>query len=177
MSMLKFVHHPLKLLINPRLFIYRHQSQKTLDLLNKKVPIETEHNDELENIPCENSIEWNKKLKFYRMRGEEKKSLKLFEIGLRKYQFQPDYITYISMIEICKDIKDVDSGRYIHRYIWNSSVRDNSRIQTLLMVYLLIIIEVYKSFYFHLGNVYEMWRYGQCSRSIRFIKTSNSGRI
>ncbi|CAF3825693.1 unnamed protein product [Adineta steineri] len=133
MSILKLVHHPLKNLINPRLFIYRHQSQKILDLINKKAPIELETNDELENLPCENTIEWNKKLKFYRIRGEEKKALKLFEIGLRKHQFQPDYITYISMLEICKDIKDTDNGRYIHRRIWNSPVRDNSRIQTLLM--------------------------------------------
>jgi len=160
--MLKIVHYPLKILVNPRLFIYRHQSQKTLDLLNKTAPIEIEHNDELENIPCENTIEWNKKLKFYRMHGEEKKALKLFEIGLRKYQFQPDYITYISMIEICKDIKDVDSGRYIHRRIWNSSVRDNSRLQNLLMVYLFIDFNLRKtiSLFFHSGNVYEMWRYG-----------------
>ncbi len=134
MSMLNFVRYPLKNLIISRIFIYRHQSQKTFDLLNKKTPIEIETNDELENLTCENTIEWNKKLKSYRIRGEEKKALKLFEIGLRKYQFQPDYITYISMIEICKDIKDVDNGRYIHRLISNSQVRDNSRIQTLLMV-------------------------------------------
>jgi len=37
------------------------------------------------------------------------------------------------MIELCKDIKDVDNGRYIHRLISNSHVRDNSRIQILLM--------------------------------------------
>jgi hypothetical protein len=135
MSILNFVRHPLKILIDSRIIIYRYQSQKTLDLLNKKTPIELETNDELENLPCDNTIEWNKKLKFYRMRGDEKKALKLFEIGLRKHQFQPDYITYISMIEICKDIKDIDNGRYIHRLILNSpAVRDNSRIQTLLMV-------------------------------------------
>jgi hypothetical protein len=129
--MLKFVRHPFKILFNPS---SRYQSQKILDLLNKKTPIELETNDELENLPCDNTIEWNKKLKFYRMRGEEKNALKLFEIGLRKYQFQPDYITYISMIELCKDIKDVNNGRYIHRLISNSPVRDNSRIQNLLLV-------------------------------------------
>jgi len=132
--MLNFVRHPFKILFNPSIFILRYQSQKILDLLNKKTPIELETNDELENLPCNNTIEWNKKLKFYRMRGEEKNALKLFEIGLRKYQFQPDYITYISMIELCKDIKDVNNGRYIHRLISNSSIRDNSRIQNLLLV-------------------------------------------
>lgn len=128
MSILKFVHHRLNLVI------CRYQSQKFFDLLNRKTPIECESNDELENLPCENPIEWNKKLKSYRIHGEGKKALKLFEIGLRKHQFQPDYITYISMLELCKDIKDVQSGRYIHRHIINTPVRDNSRIQTLLMV-------------------------------------------
>lgn len=127
--MLKFVpHHRLNL------FICRYQSQKFLDLLNRKTSIETESNDELENLPCDNPIDWNKKLKSYRIQGEGKKALKLFEIGLRKHQFQPDYITYISMLELCKDIKDVQSGRYIHRHIITTPVRDNSRIQTLLMV-------------------------------------------
>lgn len=134
MSILNSLRYPLKNLFHPRLFIYRYQSQKILDLLNKKTPIELETNDELENLPCDSTIEWNKKLKFYRMRGDEKKALKLFEIGVRKYQFQPDYITYISMIEICKDIKDIDNGRYIHRLVLKSSGRENSRIQTLLMV-------------------------------------------
>jgi hypothetical protein len=134
MSMLNFVRHPL------RIFIYRYQSQKILDLLNKKAPVENETNDELEKLTCENTIEWNKKLKFYRMRNEEKNALKLFEIGLRKHQFQPDYITYISMIEVCKDIKDIDNGRYLHRLVHNSHVRDNSRIQTLLMVRLFSIL-------------------------------------
>ncbi|CAF0935814.1 unnamed protein product [Rotaria sordida] len=133
MSMLNFLHRPLKILIDPRLFICRYQSQRLLDLLNKKAAIEVEHNDELEKLPLQNTIEWNKKIKFYRMRNEEKNALKLFEIGIRKYEFQPDYITYISILEICKDIKDIDSGHYIHRLINKSSVRDNSRIQSLLM--------------------------------------------
>lgn len=132
--MLNFVRHPLKILMHSRLFIYRQQSQNIVDLLSKKTPIEIESNDELENLPCENTIEWNKKLKSYRIRGEGKKALKFFEIGLRKHQFQPDYITYISMLELCKDIKDVDNGRYIHRQILNTEVRDNTRIQSLLMV-------------------------------------------
>lgn len=134
MSMLNLLHRPLKNLIHPRLFIYRHQSQKLLGLLDKKAAIEVENNEELEKLPCENTIDWNKQLKAYRMRGEERNALKFFEIGIRKYQFQPDYITYISMLEICKDIKDVDSGHYIHRLINKSPVRENSRIQTLLMV-------------------------------------------
>lgn len=134
MSILNFVRQPFKILVNPGIFNCRYQSQKALDLLNKKAPIEIEPNDDLENLPCGNTIEWNKKLKAYRMRGEEKKALKLFEIGLRKHRFQPDYITYISMLELCKDIKDVDNGRYIHRHILTTPVRDNTRIQSLLMV-------------------------------------------
>ena len=134
MSMINFVRHPLKNFIQSRVFIYRQQSQKVFDLLNKKVPIEIEPNDELENLPCPNTIEWNKMLKAYRIRGDGKKALKFFEIGLRKHQFQPDYITYISMLELCKDIKDVESGRYIHRYISNTDVKNNTRIQGLLMV-------------------------------------------
>lgn len=134
MSLLNSFYRPLRNLIDPRLFICRYQSQRLLDLLNKKASIENEANDELESLPLENTIEWNKKLKHYRMRGEQKKALKLFEIGVRKHQFQPDYITYISMLEICKDIKDVDSGHYIHRVINQTNVRDNSRIQNILMV-------------------------------------------
>ncbi|CAF3015252.1 unnamed protein product [Rotaria socialis] len=133
MSVLNFLNRPLKVLIDSRLFICRYQSQRLLDLLNKKAAIENEYNDELETLPLGNTIEWNKKLKSYRMRNQEKNALKLFEVGIRKHQFQPDYITYISMLEICKDIKDVDSGQYIHRIINKSSVRDNSRLQLVLM--------------------------------------------
>ena len=117
-----------------RLIIYRCQSQTILDLLNKKTPIELTNDDELENSPIENTIEWNKKLKFYRLRGEAKKALKTFEIGVRKYQYQPDYITYVSMIELCKEEKDLDNGRYVHRIVENSSVKTNSRLQFLLLV-------------------------------------------
>ncbi|CAF4243967.1 unnamed protein product [Rotaria magnacalcarata] len=133
MSVLNFLNRPLKVLIDSRLFICRYQSQRLLDLLNKKAVIENENNDELETLPLGNTIEWNKKLKAYRMQSQEKNALKLFEVGIRKHQFQPDYITYISMLEICKDIKDVDSGKYIHRIINKSSVRDNSRLQIVLM--------------------------------------------
>ena len=134
MSLIKYLRRPLNVLTDSRRMTYRCQSQQMLELLNKKAPIENESNDELENLPIENTIEWNKKLKFYRMRGEERKALKLFEIGLRKYRYQPDYITYVSMIEACKDIKDVDNGRYVHRLVHHSSVKENSRLQSLLMV-------------------------------------------
>ena len=132
--MIKFVRQPLKSIGDFRLFITRFQSHKTLQLLQSKAPIENETDGELENLPIESTIEWNKKLKFFRMRGESKRALKLFEIGIRKYQYQPDYITYVSMIEMCKDIKDLDNGRYIHRQIYQSPVNSNSRIQSLLMV-------------------------------------------
>lgn len=129
--MLRFVHHHHHRL---NLFIYRSQSQKFFDVLNRKTPIEIQSDEQLENLPCENPVEWNKKLKSYRMQGQGQKALKLFEIGLRKHRFQPDYITYISMLELCKEINDVDNGRYIHRQILNTPIRDNTRIQTLLMV-------------------------------------------
>lgn len=135
MSLWNFVRHPLKSVLTPRLLLLcRHQSQTIAELLDRKAPVEVQPNDELENLPCADTIEWNKKLKAYRMRGEGPKALKLFEVGVRKHRFQPDYITYISMLELCKEIKDVDNGRYVHRHIWNSPVRDNSRIQSLLMV-------------------------------------------
>ena len=127
--MLRFVHHR-----RLNLFICRSQSQKFFDVLNRKTPIEIQSDEQLENLPCENAVEWNKKLKSYRMQGQGQQALKLFEIGLRKHRFQPDYITYISMLELCKDISDVDNGRYIHRQILNTPIRDNTRIQTLLMV-------------------------------------------
>ena len=38
------------------------------------------------------------------------------------------------MIEMCKEIKDLDNGRYVHRQVHRSSVNENSRIQNLLMV-------------------------------------------
>ena len=134
MSMVNVLRRPLRLLMNSRLLLHRHQSQQMLDTLNEKKTLERESNDQLESVPLENTIDWNKKLKFHRMRGEEKIALKLFEIGVRKYQYQPDFITYVSMLEICKDIKDLDSGRYVHRLILKSSVRDNSRVHSLLMV-------------------------------------------
>lgn len=132
--MIKVVRQPLKFLSNFQMFIIRCQSQKTLALLNSKSPIELDVDDELEKLQIENTIDWNKKLKFYRMRGESKRALKLLEIGIRKYQFQPDYITYVSMIELCKEIKDLENGRYVHRQVYHSSVNGNSRIQNLLMV-------------------------------------------
>ena len=134
MSMVNVLRRPLRILMNSSLSIHRYQSQQMLDTLNATKTLELESNDQLESVPLENTIDWNKKLKFHRMRGEEKTALKLFEIGVRKYQYQPDFITYVSMLEICKDIKDLDSGRYVHRLILNSSVRDNSRVHTLLMV-------------------------------------------
>ena len=127
MSMLKVVRPALK-------FFVRCQSQKTLDLLQNKAPIELTADAELENLPVENTIEWNKKLKSFRVRGDSQRALKLFEIGIRKHRYQPDYITYVSMIEMCKEVKDLENGRYVHRQICQSPVNSNSRIQSLLMV-------------------------------------------
>lgn len=127
MSMLKVVRPPLQ-------FFVRCQSQKTLDLLQSQAPIELAADAELENLPVENTIEWNKKLKSYRMRGDSQRALKLFEVGIRKHRYQPDYITYVSMIEMCKEVKDLENGRYVHRQIYQSPVNTNSRIQSLLMV-------------------------------------------
>lgn len=124
----------LKVSLQTRLIIQRYQSQAMSERLNRKAPVEAEQNDNLEKEAIENTIEWNKKLKFHRLRGEPNTSLKIFEIGIRKYQYQPDYITFVSMLEICKEIKDVDNGRYIHRIIETSPMKSNSRIQYLLMV-------------------------------------------
>jgi hypothetical protein len=126
MSILNCLRHSFKVLTDSRRMIYRCQSQQLLDLLNRKA---------LELSPIANTIEWNKKLKYYRIRAEGQKALKLFEIGVRKYQFQPDYITYVSLIEMCKEIKDLENGRYVHRLVHGSSVKENSRIQGALMVH------------------------------------------
>ena len=76
--------HPLKFFFDPRRFIYRFQSQNFWDRLNQKSPIESDIDHQLESLPIDNTIEWNKKLKSFRVRGDTKKALQLFEIGIRK---------------------------------------------------------------------------------------------
>ena len=165
--MIKFV-RPLSKTFSsyPRLFVRRNQTHKFVNLFNRKTPIENELHDELENPPRQNTIEWNKKMKFYRMSNQEQKALKLFEIGIRKHQFQPDYITYISLLELCKDTKDVDNGRYLHRIIANSSIKDNTRIQNLLFVNEIEIETSVDFLFFFSGNVYDRWRFGKCKRNV-----------
>ena len=71
---------------------------------SKKTSIENEINDELENLPCDNAIEWNKKLKYYRLNNQEKKALKLFEIGSFVY-VHFDYGTLIGKLVSCDIIR------------------------------------------------------------------------
>lgn len=87
------------------------------------------------------TIQWNKTLRSHQTNGKHDQALKLFELGIDKKSFQPNSVTFLTMIEVCRDMKCLKSLKFIERLI-NQSKNDpsdheeiyqNSRVRSLLM--------------------------------------------
>lgn len=84
-----------------------------------------------------NTIQWNKMIKNYQLNGNYQQALKLFQVGLEKQTFQPDANTYLTLLDICKQLKSLSTLRTIHQLIDSSKqypdISKNSHIRSLLM--------------------------------------------
>lgn len=90
--------------------------------------------------PPPNTIQWNKMIKNHQANGNYQQALKLFQVGIDKQTFQPDSVTYLTVIDICKQSKALPTLRTIHQLIDSSKTRPNhedvsknARIRSLLM--------------------------------------------
>lgn len=84
-----------------------------------------------------NTIQWNKMIKNYQISGNYQQALKLFQVGIEKQTFQPDSNTYLTLLDICKQLKSLPTLRTIHQLIDSSKnlqdISKNSHIKSLLM--------------------------------------------
>ena len=88
------------------------------------------------------TIQWNKTIRHQQMNGNYQQALQLFQIGIEKKSFQPNSVTYLTILDICKEIKSLSTVRKIHNLIDSSKTLDghgdddiyhNPRIRSLLM--------------------------------------------
>ncbi|CAF4657550.1 unnamed protein product [Rotaria sp. Silwood1] len=93
-----------------------------------------------------NTIQWNKTIRNHQLNGNYQQALKLFQIGIEKKTFQPNSVTYLTMLDICKELKSLSTLRTIHDLIDSSKnlnnnnnnnddddIYNNPRIRSLLM--------------------------------------------
>ncbi|CAF0905194.1 unnamed protein product [Rotaria sordida] len=88
-----------------------------------------------------NTIQWNKTIRNHQLNGNYQQALKLFQIGIEKKTFQPNSVTYLTMLDICKELKSLSTIRTIHHLIDSSKnlnnndddIYNNPRIRSLLM--------------------------------------------
>ncbi|CAF1426096.1 unnamed protein product [Rotaria magnacalcarata] len=88
-----------------------------------------------------NTIQWNKTIRNHQINKNYQQALKLFEIGIEKKTFQPNSVTYLTMLDICKEVKSLSTLRTIHQLINSSKnihsddkeIYNNPRIRSLLM--------------------------------------------
>ncbi|CAF3990102.1 unnamed protein product [Rotaria sp. Silwood2] len=93
-----------------------------------------------------NTIQWNKTIRNHQLNGNYQQALKLFQIGIEKKTFQPNSVTYLTMLDICKELKSLSTLRTIHHLIDSSKnlnnnnnnnddddIYNNPRIRSLLM--------------------------------------------
>lgn len=89
--------------------------------------------------PSANTIQWNKTIRSHQINGNHQQALKLFQIGIEKKTFQPNSMTYLTILDICKELKSLSTLRTIHHLIDssknddNDDVYHNSHIRSLLM--------------------------------------------
>jgi pentatricopeptide repeat protein len=67
-----------------------------------------------------NTIQWNKTFRTHQINGNHQQALKLFQIGIEKKTFQPNSVTYLTILDSSKELTDDD-------------VYNNPRIRSLLM--------------------------------------------
>ena len=82
-----------------------------------------------------NTIQWNKnKFETHQLNGNYQQALKLFQIGIEKKTFQPNSVTYLTILDVCKELKSLSTLRTIHNLIDTSNdISNDPRIRSLLM--------------------------------------------
>ena len=88
-----------------------------------------------------NTVQWNKTLRNHQANRNYEQALKLFQIGVEKRTFEPNAVTCITMLDICKEMKSLSTLRTIHQWIdttkaSNASQKEiynNPRVRSLLM--------------------------------------------
>jgi hypothetical protein len=84
-----------------------------------------------------NTIQWNKTIRAHQINGNYQQALKLFQIGIEKKTFEPNSVTYLTILDICKELKSLSTLRTIHHLIDSSKndeeIYNNPRIRSLLM--------------------------------------------
>ncbi|CAF1301223.1 unnamed protein product [Adineta steineri] len=89
--------------------------------------------------PNVNTIQWNKTIQNHQSNGNYQQALKLFQLGIEKNTFQPNSVTYLTILDICKELKSLPTVRKIHHLIDesknlnNDDIQNNPRIRSLLM--------------------------------------------
>ena len=87
------------------------------------------------------TIEWNKTIRNHQMNGNHQQALKMFQLGIEKNAFQPNSVTYLTIIDVCKQMNSLPTLKMIHQLIESSNkspvdaqeIGDNPRIRSLLM--------------------------------------------
>ena len=80
-----------------------------------------------------NTIQWNKTIRTHQNNGNYQQALKLFQLGIEKKTFQPDSVTYLTVLDICKQMKSLPIIRTIHQLIDSSNLSYDPRIRSSLM--------------------------------------------
>jgi pentatricopeptide repeat protein len=81
-----------------------------------------------------NTIQWNKTIRTHQINGNYQQALKLFQLGIEKQTFQPDSVTYLTILDVCKQLKSLSIVRTIHQLIDSSkNLDDKSHLQSSLM--------------------------------------------
>ena len=87
------------------------------------------------------TLQWNKTIRTHQINGNHQQALKLFQLGIEKNTFQPNSATFLTMLDICKEIKSLSTVRTLHQLIEQSKkihpddeeIRENPRIWSSLM--------------------------------------------
>lgn len=80
-----------------------------------------------------NTIQWNKTIRTHQNNGNYQQALKLFQLGIEKKTFQPDSVTYLTILDVCKQFKSLPTIRNIHQLIDSSNISNDPRIRSSLM--------------------------------------------
>lgn len=80
-----------------------------------------------------NTIQWNKTIRTHQNNGNFQQAWKLFQLGIEKKTFQPDSVTYLTILDVCKQLKSLPTIRTVHQLIDSSNISNNPRIRSSLM--------------------------------------------
>lgn len=71
------------------------------------------------------TIQWNKTLRTHQANGNYQQALKLFQLGVEKNTFQPNATTYLTVLDICKELKSLSDLRTVHQWIDSTKKLDD----------------------------------------------------